>query len=120
MNEIAIDALNYVEAPLNYLADDSEKPVSYAYEPPPGVPWATGRYQAQRAKIHDLRPVARELTLDEAGFQLVTHESKVENFWDEAELKRVYYPETIALLKAVTGASRVHIFDHTLRRRVPK
>jgi hypothetical protein len=49
----------------------------------------------------------------------LTHHSAVENFWDEEELKRVYYPEASDLLKRVTGASRVHVFDHTLRRHVP-
>ena len=49
----------------------------------------------------------------------MTHRSAVKNFWDEEELRRVYYPEAVALLKRVTGADRSHIFDHTLRRRIP-
>jgi hypothetical protein len=119
MSETAIQSLEHIEAQLNYLSDTSEKPVAYAYEPPPGVPWATGRYQARQATIHDLRPLAQEFSLDEAGFQLVSHRSAVQNFWDEEELKRVYYPEAIDLLKRMTGATDVYIFDHTLRRRVP-
>ena len=35
------------------------------------------------------------------------------------EIKRVYYPESVDLLKRVTGATEVRVFDHTLRRRVP-
>jgi hypothetical protein len=119
MGETAIEALGHIEAPLNYLAFTGERPVAYAYEPPPGVPWATGEPEPHKATIHDLRPVAQELTLDNAGFQLLNHQSAVKNFWDEAELQRVYYPEAIDLLKRATGATRVHIFDHTLRRRVP-
>jgi hypothetical protein len=119
MSETAIESLEHIEAQLNYLSDATEKPVAYAYEPPPGVPWATGQYQARQAAIHDLRPLAQQLSLDDAGFQLVSHRSAVQNFWDEEELKRVYYPEAIALLKRVTGATDVYIFDHTLRRRIP-
>jgi hypothetical protein len=39
----------------------------------------------------------------------------VQNVFDEAQLKSVYYPEVEQLIKAVAGASRVVIFDHTLR-----
>ena len=43
------------------------------------------------------------------------HDTKVQNFFDEAEIKRVYYPEMEALIKAESGAKRVVVFDHTLR-----
>ena len=95
-----------------------EKPVTYAYQPPPGVPWPR-RGGAAHDEIRDLRPAASELTLDEVGFQFLAHRSTVRNFWDGDEIRRVYYPESIALLKRVTGASEVRVFDHTLRRRVP-
>jgi hypothetical protein len=119
MGDRAIERVGHIEASLNYLASTGERPVAYAYEPPPGVPWSTGEHEARTATIRDLRPVARDISLDDAGFQLLTHQSAVKNFWDEDELKRVYYRESADLLKRVTGATRVHIFDHTLRRRVP-
>ena len=37
------------------------------------------------------------------------------DFLDADELKRVYYPEVEALVKKVSGAARVVVFDHTLR-----
>ncbi len=37
------------------------------------------------------------------------------NFFDAEELKAVYYPEVQKLVAETTGASRVEIFDHTLR-----
>jgi hypothetical protein len=40
------------------------------------------------------------------------------NFDDEAEIRNAYYAEAERLLKDATGADRVFIFDHTLRRRV--
>ncbi|AEO55832.1 hypothetical protein MYCTH_2057467 [Thermothelomyces thermophilus ATCC 42464] len=55
-------------------------------------------------------------TLDGHGFQIVRHESKEKDFLDEEQIKSIYYPETEQLLKNVTGATRVFIFDHTIRR----
>jgi hypothetical protein len=39
----------------------------------------------------------------------------VKDFFDEQELKAVYYPEVEKLIKEQSGASRVVVFDHTLR-----
>jgi hypothetical protein len=117
MVEIAIASLPSIEATLNYVAASGEKLVSYAYEPPPGVPLSTVQVEGHATTIHDLRPATSELALDEAGFKLLTRRSAV-NFWDEDEIKRVYYPESVELLKRVTGATEVRVFDHTLRRRV--
>jgi hypothetical protein len=118
MAQVATTSLPHIQASLNYLAATGEKPVTYAYPPPPGVPWSTALPEEHATEIHDLRPAASELLLDGAGFQLLTHPSAVKNFWDEEEIKRVYYPESVELLKRATGASEARIFDHTLRRRV--
>src|SRR5919202_139349 len=69
--------------------------------------------------IRDLRPIAEEISLDEHGFGIVRHRSSVPGYEDEAEIREVVYPEATRLLQEVTGADRVHVFDHTLRRRVP-
>ena len=53
--------------------------------------------------------------LEQNGFHFVRHDTKVEDFFDEEELRRVYYSEMEALVKAEIGASRVVVFDHTLR-----
>jgi hypothetical protein len=39
----------------------------------------------------------------------------VEDFYDEEEVRRVYYPEMDRLVKAVTGCAKVVVFDHTIR-----
>ena len=53
--------------------------------------------------------------LDRDGFRFVRHDTKVVDFFDPSRLRRVYYPEMEALVKAESGASRVVVFDHTLR-----
>jgi hypothetical protein len=119
MDQIATASLPHIQAALNYLAATREKPVTYAYQSPPGVPWSTAEADEHSTIIHNLRPAASELLLDDIGFQFLTHRSAVRNFWDEDEIKRVYYPESIDLLMRVTGASEVRVFDHTLRRHMP-
>lgn len=111
--------LTTVEGELNYLVPTAERPRNYAYDPPPHVPRTTAVNVPVRVPIRDGRPIANELTLDRHGFTLVTHRSSVRDFYDSDEVKSVYYPEAEHLLKRVTGASRVFIFDHTTRRRVP-
>lgn len=118
MAQIATASLPYIQASLNYLAATGEKPVTYAYPPPPGVPWSTAEAEEHATDIHDLRPAASHLLLDGVGFEFLSHRSAVRNFWDEEEIRRVYYPESIEFLKRVTGANEARIFDHTLRRRV--
>ena len=65
--------------------------------------------------VQDGRALAAELALDTNGFVLVDHDTRMRNFFDENELKAVYYPEVERLIERVAGASRVVIFDHTLR-----
>ena len=115
----AIDKLATVEADLNYLAPTTERPRTYTYDPPPNVPRSTAVNSAHKVPIRDARPVATEITLDQNGFGLVTHRSAVRDFYDDDEFKRVYYPEAENLLKKVTGASRIFVFDHITRRHVP-
>jgi hypothetical protein len=75
--------------------------------------------EPRTVKISDARPLLARLSLDEQGFGLVRHPSAVRDFYDETEVKATYYPEAERLLKDLTGADRVHVFDATVRRRIP-
>jgi hypothetical protein len=66
-------------------------------------------------RIRDARPLLDELSLDENGFVLVQHQTGVADFFDAEQLKTVYYPEVERLVREVSGAARVVVFDHTLR-----
>jgi hypothetical protein len=113
-----IDRLPYVEAELNYLAPVTERPRYYAYEigaeERPYMP-----LEPHRMKIHDMRPVSGELKLDKEGFELIEQRSAVRDFWDDDEVRKVYYPEAEAFIKQATGASRVFIFDHPSAAALP-
>jgi len=116
---VAVDNLQAVNAVLNYLAPTFKRPRTYTYDPPPNVPQSTAVYAAVELPVYDGRPVASAFTLDRHGFAFVEHRSAVRDFYDDEEVKRVYYPEAEQLLKDSTGASRVFVFDHIARRRIP-
>lgn len=111
-NNRPVDA---IEASLNYIAESNERPVYYAYEPPPGTPRVTGKFVAQTVAIRNGRQVVDDLSLDKQGFQLTHQESAVQDFYDQEEVKQTYYPEVEQLLKEATGAEKVVIFDHQVR-----
>jgi hypothetical protein len=113
----AIANLAATEAILNYLAPTAERPRTYAYEPPASEPKTNIRNVGVEVPIRDARPILGEITLDRHGFELVRHRSAVRDFYDDDEVKRIYYPEAERLLKAATGVSRVFVFDHMTRRR---
>jgi hypothetical protein len=109
----------FVEADLNYIVPMAEKPRNYTYEPPPGVGRTNATYEAHRVRIHNARLLARNTSLDREGFALMRHSSAVRSFYSEDELRRVYYPEAERAVANATGANRVIVFDHTIRRRLP-
>jgi hypothetical protein len=108
-----------VEAVLNYLAPTKERPRTYTNDPPAGEPRTTVVSEAHVVPIRNLRPFASSVSLDREGFSLVRQDTAVTDFYDDDEVKAVYYPEVERALKEATGADRVFIFDHTTRRRVP-
>jgi len=113
-----IPALAQVEAGLLYLEPTAGKPRSLEFEAPPGVPQTTAVYRERKVAIHDVRPIAATLSLDEQGFRLLRAPTRLKNFDAEDTITQQYYDEAIALLREVTGASRVVVFDHTIRRRI--
>ncbi|KAJ6535943.1 hypothetical protein DFH09DRAFT_1283894 [Mycena vulgaris] len=75
--------------------------------------------QVRDVEIHNLRGKEASATLDTTGFQLYKRAAKHTAFTSDVEIKEEYYPESIELIKRLTGASRVVLFDHTVRRRRP-
>jgi hypothetical protein len=110
-------ASDHIEGIVNYLDNNGARPFVYLYEPPAGVPVRSRGNIKHEMRIYDGRRVADQLTLDGQGFAFVHHQSKVVNFYDPAEVERVYYPEVAQLVKDVTGAIRVRVFDHNVRCR---
>lgn len=110
---------NSIEAEFNYLAADAGRPRVLTYEPAAGAERDTSILAAHRLSVRNARTQAPTASLDEQGFALRSHASRVSDFGEEAEITGTYYREAEALLRDVTGADRVFVFDHTIRRRVP-
>lgn len=107
--------LNAVVAPLSFLVPTGERPVNYNYRPPPGVKLRSGQYETRPVRIADARQAAEPLSLDTHGFLLTRHESAVRDFYDPLAVKATYRPEVERLVKQITGAARVVVFDTTVR-----
>ena len=104
-----------IEATLNYLQDTGVMPSVFTGGPGSTVVRAASPSDPRRVAMHNGRLEADGFTLDRNGFRFVRHDTKVVDFDDADELRRIYYPEMEALVKAETGAKRVVVFDHTLR-----
>src|SRR5258705_3349794 len=104
-----------IEATLNYLQDTGVMPSVFAGGPGSTDVRTASPSDPRRVAMHNGRLEADSFTLDRNGFRFVRHDTKVIDFDDANELRRVYYPEMEALVKAETGAKRVVVFDHTLR-----
>ncbi len=98
-----IAALPHVEAALHYGGPTGGPLRSDADDAPPEAPRNEAVYLPHAMPIHDVRPVAGRLSLDDQGMALLDHASTVTDFGDEDALRRAYYPETSALVKAATG-----------------
>ena len=113
-------SLPSVEALLNYLVDTGEKPESYG-----GVSQTVadqmrkGKYEEHKMTVTNGRPLIGQFSLEREGFIFVNHETRVKNFYDEAEVRSVYYKETEELIKQTSGSKWVLVFDHTLRSADP-
>ena len=75
----------------------------------------TGTVELKTMTVRNGRLLADRLSLDEQGMVFVEHKTNVSDFFDENQLKSVYYPEIEQLIRRESGASRVVIFDHALR-----
>jgi hypothetical protein len=103
-----------MQAEITYTRDTGDKLVNETFGPNNIRRRTSGAEEPHRVEIADGRR-AGDLSIDQNGFVLVDHRTQVRDFFDADELKRVYYPEVVALVQRVSGAKRVVVFDHTLR-----
>lgn len=107
--------LDFVEADLNYVVDDGQPSIRYIDWPEEAHNAHLPTYEVRRTRIWNGRTAGERFSLPTHGFRMVRHDTAVKDFYDEAEVLRVYYPEVEALILAESGARRVVVFDHTVR-----
>ena len=103
-----------VKAGITYTIDTGESLVNETFGHGNIDRLNTGTYEQRAVEMHDARAVP-ELSLETSGFELVDHATRMRDFFDVAEIESVYYAEIVELVKRHSGASRVVVFDHTLR-----
>jgi hypothetical protein len=106
-------ASDTIEATLNYIVSNGEKLFTYTGGPGSLDVRTGGTPDPRQVVIRNGRD--RDFALERDGFRFVRHDTKVADFFDQDDIRRVYYPEMEALIKAESGAKRVVVFDHTLR-----
>ncbi len=104
-----------VTATVQYIHDDGDHAAYHASEAGGAAATHDGRFDPREVQITDARQAEAVFDLDYEGFRLVPQISAVTDFYDDAQLASVYNAEVTALMKQITGARRVDVFDHTRR-----
>ena len=104
-----------ITAEIPYTVPTDEKLVNESFGPKNIHGRRTGAIERREMEIRNGRLMANRLSLEDQGLVFVEHKTKVTDFFDENQLKSIYYPEIEQLIRRESGASRVVIFDHALR-----
>jgi hypothetical protein len=105
----------FIEAEITYTVDTGEKLVNETFTVGDVARVNSGAYSRHVVRIHNGRNRADNLSIDKSGFTLVEHATAVTDFFAPEQIRSVYYPEVVELVKACSGAARVVVFDHTIR-----
>lgn len=106
-----------VTAELGFFKYTRAKPLLYMYEPPTGIAQQNCHFELVPVPISDARHLGHRARIDIEGFELWEAPTKVVDFWNDHEVTAKYYAEATELVKGVTGASEVIVFDHQVRQR---
>ncbi|MBV9018667.1 MAG: methyltransferase, partial [Alphaproteobacteria bacterium] len=105
---VELDAVpDTIEAELIYLANTGEKLVTQVADPGGRDQRQGGGNETHRVRIHNGRPLTGRFEFEREGFRFVESRTRVGNFYDEDEIRRVYYVECEELIKQVSSAKRV-------------
>jgi hypothetical protein len=108
-------SLDSVVARIAYLAAGHDH-VGYRVWPPSSgrTPEAPPK-EYHDVRIHDCRPIATSIDIDDTGFMVRRRPSAVRDFYDEDLVRTSYLPEVERVLQEETGALAVFAFDHNVR-----
>ncbi len=104
---------------MQYTVDNGVAPDYYFYEPDPGTKLNPPGTDGREVDIHNAWPQVGRLSVDQEGFELHEFGARFEQFDDDEAVKTQFYPQVVDYVKRHTGAQRVEVFDHTIRKRLP-
>lgn len=108
-----------VRALVNYSLDNGRPIDYYFYDPDPGVELNPPGTDVHEVLIRDGWGRVDRFDIDREGFVLKSFPDTFAAFDDAAAISSVFYGQAIDFVQRSTGARRVVVFDHTLRRRLP-
>jgi len=109
-------ARSMTTATFKYINTDSYTGKPWGKVDGPGRSYTQGDHQYQ---VHNIRGRENEYSTDNAGFAVYQSPAKEKLFTDDRVVREGYYGEVEKMLREkLPGIKKVHIFDHTIRRRV--
>ncbi len=108
-----------VRAVINYTVDNGIPPDYYFYEPGPEVTQNPPGTDPHEVEIFNAWPKLHTFDADRQGFALKPFPKDFKQFDDDVAVQDTFYAQVIDFVKRNTGARRVVVFDHTLRKRLP-
>ena len=108
----------FVEGELNYIVGEGPS-IRYIDWPEEAHNEQLPAYQLHRMRIANGRKAAETFDLQKHGFTFVKHPTAVKSFFDEGQVEGIYHREVEKLIQQESGASRVVVFDHTVRTTDP-
>jgi hypothetical protein len=104
-----------VQASFNYTKDLDTPAEIYFYDTEKSQGSHEPGDDPRNVVVHDGWPRAKEFDVDIHGFCLDKLHTEFDDWEDEEKTRKNLYPEVVDYLKKKTGASRVLVFDHTIR-----
>lgn len=111
-----------VRATMNYSRDNGVPHDYYFYEPTQPVERNPPGTDPHEVEIHNGWPQVDSYSLDREGFALrpfLPTQPRFDQFDDDSAIKSSFYRQVVDFVQQHTGALRVEVFDHTLRKRLP-
>ena len=108
-----------VSAKLNYTFDNGKAPDYYFYDPEPGVELNPPGTDIREVPIFDAWSIKADISADREGFEHHAFEKSFTQFDDDEAVRSAFYDQIVSFVKKHTGAARVVVFDHTIRKRLP-
>ena len=110
----AISVQENIVASINYATADAERQVFYRHAPERSV---FSEELVPTAIANGRR--ATDLSLDTNGFLLATVPTQVTDFYDDEQVRKIYYGETCDLVRKLTGAADVVLLHGAVRDEGP-
>jgi len=111
--------MSTVQAELNYSVDNGRPIDYYFYDPDPALELNPPGTDVQVMDIHDGWSNLDTFSADREGFELKSISDEFDGYDNDDAIKQSFYPIIVEFVKQNTGAKRVEVFDHTIRRRLP-